>query len=262
MDAAAREREIERAWRRHDPDRAKVPPRARRAVQAFKERIAPDAAKIKAAYSSTSFRQTVNDWARKKGVGRERALHKIKAAMAPAAVEDAFGALRLTWLESRGQMVLADHPSFRQNCILIVAARISRAGRDVRESGSPALEVPDHALGRMFQRAPSIDASAALHEAACAFWPPIIVPSRSCARGARRCACRPAPGCSWPRPSARPISRIKFGFLAAGQLGSATTWPSPISNPSEPRLTPEPPYWRRLRHERSALPECAATRRE
>ena len=169
MRATAREREIERAWALHEPLRARVPPDARRAVARFKERISPDADKIKHTYQSPPFRALLNDWARKGAVGRERAKRKIVEMLAPACVDDVGGPLMLMWAEPRGQMIIVDHPSFAQNCVLAVAAVIERVGRGVRDTSFPVVEVPDHALGRMFQRCPGVDAAAALSEAAVAF---------------------------------------------------------------------------------------------
>ncbi len=169
MRAMARERQIEHAWRQHAPERAKVPSDARRAASAFKQRISPDADKIKHTYQSPPFRALLNDWARKGAVGRERAKRKIVQMLLSASVDDAGGALMLMWLEARGQMIMVDHPSFEQDCVLLVAAVIERVGRGVRETCFPVVEVPDHALGRMFQRCPGVDAAAALSEAAIAF---------------------------------------------------------------------------------------------
>ena len=167
MGASARERDIERAWRIHAPERAGVPAEARRAVRSFKAAIAPDGAKVKTALRGAD--PLVSSWAKKGALDRGRKLLKIKAALAPAAVDDAGGALLVLWLEARGQMVLVDHPSFQQDCVIAIGAVASRLRGSVRWSSFPAIEVPDHALARMYQRAPGINASAAMYEAAVAF---------------------------------------------------------------------------------------------
>jgi hypothetical protein len=165
----ARERDIERAWAIHDPARTRIPIEARRAAKALWDRLAPDVARLNATYGSPEFRLIITDWARKKGVGRERALGKIKTALAPAVLDDVGGVLRLLWFEARGQLVQIDHPSFKQNCLLVVAACIGKVERNVREVAFPVLETPSHALARMYQRAPKLDAKTALIEAATAF---------------------------------------------------------------------------------------------
>ncbi len=174
MDAATRERQIERAWAQHEPERARAPPSARRAVAAFKARLAPDAERIKGALRGSAL-PLIDDWAKKGSPGRERKLRRIKAALGWAAVDDTGGALRVLWLEPRGQMVLIpgsqpwDHPSFAQDSVLVVGAVASRQNGRIRWSGFPVLEVPDHALARMFQRSPGVAAAAAIYEASIGF---------------------------------------------------------------------------------------------
>jgi len=72
------------------------------------------------------------------------------------------------WLEPRAQLVRIDHPSFQQNCVLVVGAVGSRVPGTIRWS-FPIVEAPDHALARMHQRSPNIDATVALYEAAISF---------------------------------------------------------------------------------------------
>ena len=113
MDAPrSRERDIERAWALHEPLRATRAPRCPPRRERFKQRIAPNADKIKRIYQSLEFRALLNDWARKGAVGRERAKRKIVQMLAPAPVDDAGGALMLMWAETRAQMIIVDHPSF------------------------------------------------------------------------------------------------------------------------------------------------------
>jgi hypothetical protein len=166
----AREREVEVAWRQHEPLRARVPLAARRAATAFREGLADDADKIKRTYQSPSFRTVLHDWALKKGIGRETARLKILHTFTPAFVDDIGGALRLLWLEPRGPMVLVDDPRFKQDCVLVIGAHVKRVGRkNVSVTSFPVLEVPDHALARTFERSPDVNAREALIDAACAF---------------------------------------------------------------------------------------------
>src|SRR5271168_2594920 len=106
MPAAARERDIDRAWRQHDPDRARVPFAARRAAQAFRDGLTGDAEKIVAKYESPSFRVLLHDWALKSSLGRVRTLSRIEQALTPASVDDLGGELRMLRLEPRGQMII------------------------------------------------------------------------------------------------------------------------------------------------------------
>jgi hypothetical protein len=169
MGAALRERQIERAWREHEPERARVPPEARRAAQAFRERIAPGAERFNRIYLSAEFRRTLNDWSMKGPIGRERALCKIKQLLAPAVIDVMDDALLFTWLQPHDGFVRVDHPTFAQSGVIVAAAHISRAARGVRDVSFPIVEIPEHALARMVQRSPAIDMPTALHEAARAF---------------------------------------------------------------------------------------------
>ncbi len=169
-EAAAREREIEAAWRRHEPLRGRVPFAARRAAQAFRDGLAGDAEKIKRTYASPPFRVLLHDWALKKGIGCETARQKIVRLLAPGAVDVVAASLRLLWLEPRGPMVMLDDPRFKQDCVLVVGALVQRTTRkNVSVTSFPVLEVPDHALARLFDRAPNVNVRNALLEAASAF---------------------------------------------------------------------------------------------
>ena len=166
MSAALREREVEKAWLQHEPWRRIE---ARRAATAFKASIAGDAAKVKRALGGNAL-PLVDGFMRRGALGRPRKLLNIKAALSPAHIATVDGGLLVQWQESRGPMLLeVDHPSFQQNCIIVVAAMASRVRGSIRWSSCPVIEVTDHTLARMFLRAPGVDASAAIYEAATSF---------------------------------------------------------------------------------------------
>ncbi|HZZ61490.1 MAG TPA: hypothetical protein VFE63_09980 [Roseiarcus sp.] len=107
------DRQIDAAWRERELQQAKVPPEARRAAQAFIEAIRADAARVRRVYESTPFRKLLIDWARKPGVGRDRALRAIRLMISPALVDDRGGGLTIVWLEAHNRLVEGvDHPSF------------------------------------------------------------------------------------------------------------------------------------------------------
>ena len=167
MGALAREREIEAAWRQHEPQRARVPPEARRAVTRSRARIAGDAEGIKLALARVAL-PLVDAWAKRGALDRGRKLLKIKAALSPP-WSMMLAARCLFFGSNRAADVWVSHPSFKQDCVLVIGAVGSRLRGSVRWSAFPALEVPDHALARMYQRAPGINATAALYEAVVAF---------------------------------------------------------------------------------------------
>jgi hypothetical protein len=166
-----RERELEAAWRRHEPRRAKVPYPARRAAEAFRESIIGDAEKVRLTYQSKPFRRILADWAKAASLGRSHTTQRLAAAIAPAHVDVISGALRLMWLESHAErLTLIDDPRYDQPAVLIVGALVRRTGRSLSAAnGFPVVEVSEHALRRIFERAPNIDVKAALLGAAHAF---------------------------------------------------------------------------------------------
>jgi hypothetical protein len=88
-----------------------------------------------------------------------------------AVVAEEDGRLMISWLESHGGGVIhiRDDPRFTQDCVVVFGACLSQTRGNVRGPRFPALEIPDHALARMFHRSPSIDAATALREAASAW---------------------------------------------------------------------------------------------
>ena len=81
-------------------------------------------------------------------------------------------ALSVRYLEPRESIVIpttVTDPSFRQEAVVVNVFSILRQQKRLSLTPFCALEAPDHCLGRMFERSPNIDASAALHEAGSAF---------------------------------------------------------------------------------------------
>src|SRR5271165_5370541 len=178
----SRERQIDRAWREHEPERAMVPAEARRAVRAFKTTVASSDARFRSVFRSTAFRkllqELLNAWCRRGALRAERlrAANRIKAALVPeaqfgeAATIDADAAeILLFWPSAHEGFFKIARPTFEQSGVIVAAARFVRAVGRGRVWIFPVLEIPDHALGRMYQRSPGIDAVAALNEAARAF---------------------------------------------------------------------------------------------
>jgi hypothetical protein len=166
-----RERELEAAWRRHEPRRAKVPYPARRAAEAFREASIGDAEKVRLTYQSKPFRRILADWAKAASLGRSHTTQRLAAAIAPAHVDVISGALRLMWLESHAErLTLIDDPRYDQPAVLIVGALVKRTGRALSAAnGFPCVEVSEHSLRRLYERAPQVDAKSALFEAATCF---------------------------------------------------------------------------------------------
>ncbi len=163
-----REFEVEKAWAIHEPERTavSVPLSARRSVRVFRAMITGDAAVLRRAYQSPSFRRLIADFTKPGALGRDKKLLAIRKALAPASVERVGGALIVTWIAPHGNMpVNPEYPSLSQAGVVVSIAHVTRLG----PRAFPALEVSDHALGRCFQRCPGVNMRAALVEAARAY---------------------------------------------------------------------------------------------
>jgi hypothetical protein len=139
--ASLRERDIERAWLRHEPLRARVTPEARRAVSAFKRQIDGDADRLKDALRVHV--PMLCDWTKLGPRNRERKFPRIKEALSPAEVVCIDGVLLVLWLQSFGPLLANDDPSYRQDCVLVLGMVAQRLRGSLRWNGFPILEAPD-----------------------------------------------------------------------------------------------------------------------
>jgi hypothetical protein len=239
----SRERAVEKAWRRHEPLRAKVPYPARRAAEQFRESIVGDAERVRLTYQSKPFRRILADWAKAASLGRSHAIHRVAAALSPACVDVIDGALRLMWLEAHAErLTLIDDPRYDQPAVLVVGALVRRTGRALgAANGFPCVEVSEHALRRIFERAPGTDVKAALLQSAHSF---LSADYRTVEE--KRLRGDYISGADLDSFSVKffiaQIAPTSRDCLAAPTLGSAGPRPSPASGP-----------WRRLRRRR---PQC------
>ncbi len=220
MSAALKEREVDIAWREHQfgqggrsLERAKALAAAR-ATRIFKTEIAPDADLLKGVCQSPGFRQLFNDWARKGAVGRERKLLKLKQMLAPASACPSDGALLVAWLQPHGGMVCDQFPSLSQAGVIVAMASLSRASKAVRVRAFPCLEVSDHALRRMLERAPGISPRQALLGAALAF----VAADRHATAAAQTVYLRAGPGLFLATPLGMPVGRAWWPGRIRGLL--------------------------------------------
>jgi hypothetical protein len=164
------EREIERAWLQHDPQRNAIPLDIWRRLRVLKKDLEPTSAKIKAALQDEALlRQMVNQCTRRRGMARVRILSNVRHTFPDAVVKVVDGnILEIGWLASSPPVIANPKaPGQRQQCTLVcycVAWPSPPFGITLRSAWS--LEVPDHAAGRYLQRADNADFSSALFEAA------------------------------------------------------------------------------------------------
>ena len=172
-------READLAWAEHRGDviEDRVPMSAWRQVRNLKRSLAPSAEAIAAVMGDKDkWRDAAADCLLKtSAVGRARGLAKLRQLFKPASIEVRHQGwlgevVNVRWLEPRGPLMVTKFDAgFEQDALVSNVLSIVAFGRGVLSTGLVALEVPDHALARLFQRAPGADASRALNEAASAF---------------------------------------------------------------------------------------------
>jgi hypothetical protein len=144
---------------------------ARGKVRAWKRRAETQRLRIeRALYETATVKAAVADFVLKSGTGQHRALSKIVAALPGATLEScrhAGGPPLAVWSYLKPRVSVAidpPDPSDAQGCVTvdyIVAGCLPGLTAGVAD-GLWSLEVTDHALGRLLQRAPNADLSAVL----------------------------------------------------------------------------------------------------
>jgi hypothetical protein len=159
--ARAPEWQLEKSWAEHEPLRRRIPPEAWRALRNFKRRIGPLHDRVEAACTERkTIWKLILDYSRKSGIGSQRAYAKVVRHFHPAAVEKLKKGILWTWLQPRGA-ILADAQDYgeAQDAVL-VRYGLGWGKRELVCYLAFSLEVPDHCLARLIQRAPGAD----LHE--------------------------------------------------------------------------------------------------
>jgi hypothetical protein len=158
--------QLEKSWAQHDPSRLKIPHEAWRGLRNFKRLIVPQHDRVATACASQAMLQKLMlDFTRKHGLGHARAFAKLTNYLRPAAVERLRTGILWTWLQPRGCILAdSDDPGEQQDAIL-VRYGIGWGKRTLVCYLAFSLEIPDHCLARMIQRAPRTDLHAALRQA-------------------------------------------------------------------------------------------------
>jgi hypothetical protein len=155
--------EIERAWRKHEPLRARVPNSATVKARAMITAVAHDGERILNVCQEPLLHAIVTDWRYKKKVGKQRAFMKLVSLLVPSCIREDRESLVVISLLAYGPNVAATHTRYAQDAISVLALRLGKSFRPAL-----ALEVPVHALARMFERGAMtpVEAQATIHEAA------------------------------------------------------------------------------------------------
>jgi hypothetical protein len=172
-DDRTRDREIEKAWLAHEPERARVPREVWRDLRTFKRTIAPIADRLDAASTDRDrIKVLLYDYACKGEVGRARALAKLRKHFPLATITFPRQGIMWSWLAPRGCMLIDPEDEGEAQDALIIRYGFCWIERKRELNGYEAfsVEVPDHATARLIQRAPEINLPRVLMEAQDAFF--------------------------------------------------------------------------------------------
>jgi hypothetical protein len=162
-------RQIESAWRQHDPWQGRVTFEAKCRLADCKRDLTPAAQRIEQHLSPHD--RLLAACIKRRGLSRQRALTALRSALPGAVVTGRRDCIEVRWLAPREHLIVdTDDPGELQSGICV---HIALLWREPNGSGTfhlnYLLEVPDHACARFLQRAPAANLHAALFEAANAF---------------------------------------------------------------------------------------------
>jgi hypothetical protein len=173
------ERDIERAWLRHQPERDRIPTEIWRKLRLFKKQFEPTSAKIKAALSDEAvLRSLVEQCCNRRGMARQRILADTRRRFPGAQVKIAHkDVLEISWLAPSPAVIASpkDHGEAQDCTLVCYAVAYPTPPFGIRLCSAFSLEVPDHAGGRYLQRdlqraGEHVDFRTALFEAANHFY--------------------------------------------------------------------------------------------
>jgi hypothetical protein len=143
---------------------------ARIALRHFKIKVAQQSSRLHAILVSEECDALTQAFMFKSGAGRDRALARIKQLL-PIKIEAKIKPRRLFLTALRCMpplLVIPRDPGETQDavCLEFVLSYFPDSSKQMRTISSVwTMEIPDHAIGRLFQRNPGVDAEAALYRA-------------------------------------------------------------------------------------------------
>jgi hypothetical protein len=164
--APRKRREIEAAWRQHDPWQGRVPFEVKGRLAACKRALTAAAERIEGHLSP--HHRLLAACIKRRGLSRQRAVAALRMALPGAAVTGSRDCIEVRWLNGRDHLIVdTTDPSELQDAVCVHIALLWREPNGtVTFHLNYLLEVPDHAAARFLQRAPAADLQAALFEAA------------------------------------------------------------------------------------------------
>jgi hypothetical protein len=162
-------REVEAAWRQHDPWQGRVPFEVKCRLHEFKRALSAAAQRVEDHLSPHD--PLLAACIRRRGLSRQRAVAALRAALPGAVVSGSRDCIEVRWLAPRRHLIIdTEHPGELQDGVCVHIALLWREPNGaVTFHLNYLLEVPDHAAARFLQRAPAADLRAALFAAASAF---------------------------------------------------------------------------------------------
>jgi len=163
-----KENEIARAWIQHDPNRALIPFAIQRQLRAFKNTISTTAAIIEELLKNDDLTiGLIKPLVHRRGVARQRLLNELRHQLPGANIRISHkDVLEISWLTPTKSIVLDPKGSENQDVILCCFLLAwPPAPKALQVHRAWAVEIPDHASGRLLQRDPQVDLRSALFEA-------------------------------------------------------------------------------------------------
>jgi hypothetical protein len=162
-------REVEAAWRQHDPLQGRVTFDAKCRLAECKRALTASARRVERHLDPQD--RLLAAPIKRRGLSRQRSLTALQAALPGATVIGSRDCIEVRWLNVRSHLIVdTDDPGELQDAVCCHVALLWREPNgSVTFHLNYLLEVPDHACGRFLQRAPAADLQAALFEAASNF---------------------------------------------------------------------------------------------
>ncbi len=167
------ERQLDRAWASHDPERNRIPYSIWRRLHALKREFEPTASKIRELLADEALlRQLVEQCCNRRGMARQRILANVRRSFPGAQIKIAHkDILEISWMAPSPPVIAnPKNPAEQQQCLLVCYCAAWPTPFGIRLSSAWSLEVPDHAAGRFLQRAGDANFRSALFSAANHFY--------------------------------------------------------------------------------------------
>jgi hypothetical protein len=130
-------RQIESAWRRHDPAQGRVPFEAKRRLYTFKRALTASAARIERHLSPHD--PLLAACIRRRGLPRQRALTALRMTLRDAVISGSKDCVEVRWLAPREHLIVdTEHPGECQDSVCVHVALLPPTCWNVPITPAPA----------------------------------------------------------------------------------------------------------------------------